>query len=379
MEKTSRIMHESQTWQSHMAKQKLNKLTLMNNMKLMRLVLLGILVSTGILNAQTDFRPGYIIKTTGDTIFGQIDYRSDLLMSSLCKFKDVDNTITYYSPIDIGAFRFLDSKFYVSRKVDGAYFFLEFLIKGKVNIYYMRDENGDHYYVEKENVGLTKIPYEEGIRNIDNKAYYYESTKHTGLLYYYMQDAPELQARIQSIRKPAHRNLIKLAEEYHNAVCKDEKCIVYHKSSPLIKVLPEIISGVINYTNAEGIIQKLYFQTAIIGHIWMPRLSEKAYFRTGVIFSQLYLDGEKSNVYKIPCQIEYIYPRGTFRPRIAYGLNFFYPIYQSVSFNLGGNIKLSEKLFLSVTSDIEFHPIMLIVPESRLSHSFQIGLFVNLE
>lgn len=169
-------------------------------MKLKRLILLGLLISTGFLKAQTDFRPGYIIKTFGDTIFGQIDYRGDLLMSSLCKFKAVDNTIKEYSPNDIEAFRFIERKYYVTREIDNKKVFMEYLIKGKVNIYYMRDDKGDHYYIDKEDARLTEIPYEEGIKYIDNKEVFYESTKHIGFLTYYMQDAPELQSRIHSVK-----------------------------------------------------------------------------------------------------------------------------------------------------------------------------------
>lgn len=351
-------------------------------MKLKRLILFGLLISTGILNAQTDFRPGYIIKTIGDTIFGQIDYRSDLLMSKVCKFKDGESDIKEYHPNDIISFKFVDSKYYVSREINNRQVFLEYLIKGKINIYYMRDDNGDHYYLDKENVKLTEIPYEEGIKYIDaedeqvfynsKKPVFYESKKHIGLLNYYMQDAPEFLSRIQSVKKPEHRSLIKLAEDYHNAVCEGEKCIIYEKSGPLIKILPEIIGGVVKYPNIEDLNEKNY---GIIGHIWMPRTSEKMYFRTGIVFSQLELNGERVNNYKIPCQFEYIYPKGILRPRIAYGLNFYKFKYQRISLDIGTNIKLSEKFFLSVTSDVEFYPTMLVLPKSMISYSLKLGLF----
>ena len=67
-------------------------------MKLKTLILFVLLLSTEILNAQTDFRLGYIIKTTGDTIAGQIDYRGDLVMSSVCRFKDSGGEITRVLP-----------------------------------------------------------------------------------------------------------------------------------------------------------------------------------------------------------------------------------------------------------------------------------------
>jgi hypothetical protein len=58
-----------------------------------------------------------------------------------------------------------------------------------------------------------------------------------------MQDAPNLQSKINDIKKPGHQNLIKLAEDYHNAVCEGEKCIIYAKSAPLIKIITRINSG----------------------------------------------------------------------------------------------------------------------------------------
>ncbi len=63
-------------------------------MKLKSLILVGLLFSIVALNAQTNFRPGYIISLTGDTIYGDIDYRGDFLMSMLCKFRSEDKTIT---------------------------------------------------------------------------------------------------------------------------------------------------------------------------------------------------------------------------------------------------------------------------------------------
>lgn len=349
-------------------------------MKLNKLLLFGLLFFTGILNAQTDFRPGFVIENSGDTLFGQIDYRGDQLMSNICKFKNANNTIIEYYPNDIKAFRFTNSKYYVSREIEGKTKFLEYLIKGKVNIYYLRDVKGDHYYLDKEDVPLTEIPYEQGIRYVDDVQYFYESKKHIGVLGIYMQDAPEVQSRIQAMGKPEHDNLIHLAEDYHNAVCEGEQCIIFEKNlPPVIKIQPEIVGGAIHYSNVENLVEKFYVHAGLVCHVWMPRTSEKLYFRTGVLFSQLDYSSGVKNVYKIPFQFEYIYPSGLFRPRFAYGLNIYFPVYQSVSFNLGGNIKLTENLFLSVTSDVEFNPTLVILPKDLLSYSFMIGLFVNIQ
>lgn len=342
-------------------------------MKLKGLILLGLLISNGILQAQTDFRPGYIVKTTGDTIFGQIDYRGDLLMSILCKFKDVDNTIREYSPDDIVAFRFLDSKYYVTREINNKKSFIEYLIKGKINIYYMRDENGDHYYLDKEDIQLTEIPYEEGIKYVDYKRVFHASKKHIGLLNYFMQDAPDLQSRIQSVKKPEHQNLIKLAEDYHNAVCEGEKCIIYERKQPLTKVNLEVVAGVINFENIEDLSDKFYFQSGIIAHFWLPRTNEKIYFKTGFLYSQLMQNGEKKSYIKVPTHIGYLAPDTyRIRPSVSIGL-------LSPSYSAGVALKINERINIGVQSWVNFYCDKVPwIPSKLFNYSFLGNLYIEL-
>ena len=160
-------------------------------MKYNRLILIGLLVilSGGILYAQTDFRPGYIVKDSGDTLYGSIDYRGDLFMCSSCKFKDADNAINDYSPADIKEYKFIDSKYYISREIDRKRVFLEYLFNGEINIYFMRDDKGDHYYIDKEGEKLTEIPIEGDIKYINGEPKYVEPTRYIGVLSYFMQDA----------------------------------------------------------------------------------------------------------------------------------------------------------------------------------------------
>ena len=110
----------------------------------------------GSVQAQRDYRKGYIITNRQDTIYGWIDYRGDIRNSKVCSFKKTENDqATEYSPSDILAYRFIDSKFYVSKNVGTAdapnQVFLEYLVNGLANLYYFRDENSnDHYYIEND-------------------------------------------------------------------------------------------------------------------------------------------------------------------------------------------------------------------------------------
>jgi len=349
-------------------------------MSFKKILILLLFTSSNLLNAQTNYKPGFIITNIGDTIFGEIDYRGDLLMSNICKFRTNENTIINYTPENIISYRFIEGKYFISKKINKQSVFLEYLIKGEVNIYYLRDKNGDHYYIDKKNEKLTELPYKKGVKYIDNKRVFYETTKHIGLLRYFMQDAPNLLSQINNIKEPNHNNLIKLAENYQNTICKDEKCIIYDKNIKSVKIIPEIIGGVVNFNNVENLNDRFYLQSGFIIHKWMPRTNENLYFKTGLLFSKLEFTDGNYNYFKVPIQIEYIYPKSIIRPRISYGLNMYYPFYHSVSFNIGTNIKISKSIFIGITSDIEFNALIpfIILPSDMLSYSLNASVYVKI-
>lgn len=349
-------------------------------MNLKQLFILGLLLLSGICNAQTNFKPGYVIKANGDSLVGEIDYRGDLSMCEVCKFRmnDTEKEIKY-SPEEIIAYRFKDDKYFISKELMGKKVFLEFLIKGKVSIYYMRDNLGDHYFLDKEGIGISELKYKEEIKYIDGTQYDLESKSHQGMLNYYMQDVPDFQSRIADVAKPEHLSLIKLAEEYHHKVCKDESCIIYEKKIPFLKYNLEFVGGSINYSKSSEIVFSNSFQGGILGHLWMPRTNEKMYFRTGIIFSKpVTTYGTKSN-FKIPLQIEYIYPKGIFVPKIAFGFNLYQPFYLYYSFMAGVNIMVNKKVGIGVSYDVDFvnDDKMNMIPKYIYSQGFLAGLYIK--
>jgi hypothetical protein len=349
-------------------------------MKTKCFLFLWILYTTGILNAQTDFRPGYVIKPNNDTLRGEIDYRGDVLMGQVCRFK-ANGTETKYSPDDIVGYRFYNDKYFVTKEVNGTNVFLEFLIKGRVNVYYRRDDQGDHYFLEKDSIGITEMTYEEGIRyREDGTAYSYKSKRHIGVLNVYMHDAPEFLPRIASMEEPDAAGLIKLAEDYHHRLCKDQSCIVYEKKEPFLKVYLEAMAGVFNYRYGDDYIITTHFQYGVLAHFWLPRANEKLYFRTGILYSTVETQYAKEEIYKIPLQFEYIYPRGVVQPKMAFGINLYKPLYQSVAGMAGVNIRFYRSLFLAIDYDIDFcpSPNFPLFPQSMLSQSILVGLHFKL-
>lgn len=338
------------------------------------------LVSAGNAFSQSDFRPGYIINNNSDTIRGTIDYRGDLLMGSLCRFKGSDGTVKEYLPTDIKSYRFTDSKFYISKQVKSKYVFLEYLVNGKLRVYYLRDENGDHYFIENDSLAIIEVPYEEKILEKDGKRVLFTSSKHIGLLGMYTKDAPQFQASIKNISKPTAENISNLAEKYHYAVCNDQQCIIYNKKTPVFRVMPELLVGVTKYNGVYFLKDGFLPQFGFIAHIWMPTVSEKLYLRTGIFVSELpYIGNYASDMmFKFPIQVEYMYPKGNIRPRIFYGININNLVYKNtVSVGGGLSVKLYKIINWNTTAEAEFDSPALIIPRNLFTYSFNTGIMLK--
>ena len=344
------------------------------------------------LQAQTYFKPGYVIKSEGDTLFGEVDYRGGARMSRICTYRhSAKDSVRRFSPDELLGYRFPESKYYVSKLVDGKKVFLEYLVNGRVSVYYLKDERDeDHYYIEKEGLGLAEIPYVEGTKEKEGLDYLYQSTRHIGVLTYYMQDAQGLQPEILKLKKPDHDNLITLAKDYHNAVCKDDKCIIYAKKMPLFKVGFEAVIG--HMFVDEYMFGKYNFQQAgIFAHIWMPMVNENLFLKTGIIFpvgktkysadsGSIPSQGDSLLSGLVSFQIEYVYPHGIIRPKFAIGTNL---PFLTIDLTPGVNVKLTKWLFWTANFNIGLLPCTpsdsnTILKFSLYTTSFTTGLYLNL-
>jgi hypothetical protein len=354
-------------------------------MNLKRLIVIGLFFTVNLLNAQSDFRPGYIIDNSGDTIYGEIDYRGDLMMGNACRVK-LDKTVYEYSPYDITGFRFTGSRYYISKDIKGKKAFVEYLIKGKLNVYYLRDNIGDHYFLEKDDLEFKEIPFTEGIRYAGNSQRFYASTKHMGLLSYYMKDAPQFQRRIFNIKKPNHSNLINLAEDYHNAVCKGENCIIYEKPSPFISLSLEPFWGLIKYSGYNQAYQELGCNL----YIGIPMANEKLHFKTGILYNKIPEEEGDLFVLKIPVQIQYLYQAYRIEPKVSFGVNIFMErlneysnVFNTLSLNAGINFRINKSISLSSGFNSDYTPLMIVLMDEDnkfgiISYAINLGLWIEL-
>ncbi|MBQ8656163.1 MAG: hypothetical protein IJ527_03785 [Prevotella sp.] len=121
----------------------------------MKKVLFTLLVAAATLQVQAQVNPkaGYIITNTNDTVYGTIDYRSDIRNAETCSFKaDGAAQYTDYKPGDISGYRLTDNGiYYVTRTfpIDGEEktIFAEYLLQGGVSLYHYKAYSTDYYYM----------------------------------------------------------------------------------------------------------------------------------------------------------------------------------------------------------------------------------------
>lgn len=220
------------------------------NMRKKHLLILSLLFISTCLFSQTDFRKAYIITNSNDTTYGFIDYRGDIKNCSKCIFRldSLSKSITFL-PNEIKAYRFIDSKYYVSSIIGDSLkkdtLFLEYLIDGIVDIYYYKSNKKEAYYIKKGNseyVELTDNKYEESSSSLSIDAYAWNTNRYIGILKYFFSDSKNVLDKTKSVSL-SHKSLINIAKDYHADVCENEECVVFEKRMPKINVDFGIIAG----------------------------------------------------------------------------------------------------------------------------------------
>lgn len=124
---------------------------------LLRLAILTCLCCSALTAAsQVNPKKGYVITNAGDTIHGNIDYRTDTRNCQECLFQaEGTGAFVSYKPDDIRGYRFAnDGVYYVSRTfpVEGTdiRMFAEYIIQGGVSLFYYKHHGQDYYYFVDE-------------------------------------------------------------------------------------------------------------------------------------------------------------------------------------------------------------------------------------
>jgi hypothetical protein len=303
------------------------------------------------INGQSDFRQGYIINNNFDTLYGLIDYRGDIRNSNICVFKaSVSAPKEIFKPEDIIGYRFVTGKFYISKNIntgdDEKRMFVEYLLKGIVDLYYYRDTKTNHYLIQKADGKVYELMNDQKIEDINGVKYSVNSNKYISALALAFSDCMEIQPQVRSASLD-HMSLINVTKNYHNMVCKDQECIVYEKQLPAVRFRFAPVAG-FRISNLKLLNKPVYntfdfeyaFYPSFGGavNIAMPRMSERIFFQFDVNigkrhyysysltnYSEVSYSISKTNLYttflEITPEIKYAYPRGKLRPVFLVGYN----------------------------------------------------------
>jgi hypothetical protein len=103
---------------------------------------------------QKIFRDGYIVKKTGESLNGLVEYSMNQDIPSVCTFKRFDIAMkVVYSPKEIMAFGYKNGNRYESGELDNKSSFFEVIVTGKIILY----RKGSKFYLDKDHSGLVEL------------------------------------------------------------------------------------------------------------------------------------------------------------------------------------------------------------------------------
>lgn len=207
--------------------------------------------------AQHDFKEGFIILNTGDTLSGMIDYRGDVRNAQVCSFKRTEgSSITDYKPGEIKGYRFLNEKYYISETIQinaqNETVFLEYIVDGITDLYYYRDANRKEHYFIKGSRDASLLELKNTKKEIEANGTSYEmyGKEYIDQLKSVFYDAPELQPQIDNL-KFTRDSFISVTRRYHDAVCNEYACTIYEKKQKKGKWSLGIAAG-FSYTSLKS-------------------------------------------------------------------------------------------------------------------------------
>lgn len=289
--------------------------------------------------AQADFREGYIINISNDTVPGFISNKGNLKTLKKCRFKPhLDADFIDYSPQDIHAFRIFDGGYYVSMEIDrdgeNERFFIEKLVEGIIDVYYfsalndgfylMQTEDGKTYELKNSKIEVTN---DEGTYVRDKKEYVYA-------LRYLMQDSPKSVRKLDNLSYSSN-SIIDIAQYYHNDVCDDYECIVYTKERIKAKLSVGLHAGYAvssmtvfdneftknlnkDYSSSRNI------EFGVFLNFLDPNISERFSVQLGLLFQEGFYVADQSSMelfyMKIPFALKYTYPGKKILPSLFLGM-----------------------------------------------------------
>lgn len=301
------------------------------------------------IKAQTNFLPGYVITLENDTLHGLIDYRSEIRNARRCDFREkATDPVREFLPEEIKAFRFTDSKCYVSKWVTidslRTPVFLECLVDGIYDLFFLNDGMSSHYFIANQEGQMTELTNKVSYIRKSDREYALQQKKYIGILKVVFADCRQLDPMINSA-KLEDRSLIAITSKYHEYVCDGEKCIIYKKKVPAVKITwgAYIAANVSVFSFSDNTLFEVlntdvsrYPTAGMLLNTSLPKANEKLSFQISCEYGRAYFhntgippftaDFEEihlhTSILKTKGGFKYTWPKGKLRPTAMAGAHY---------------------------------------------------------
>jgi hypothetical protein len=224
--------------------------------------------------AQYNYKPGYIIKQSGDTVRGFIDHKTRGNYNGIISFREnSDGGNVFYTPMDIRCFGVLDEIFEsavietevspsgtqnlkpeaeLDLRRDTA--FLQALVIGKKSLYHYINDYGNSQFYIKPDAAFQLLAYKRYIRRVDledaslqtSEKKIFENRLYIGQLMVYLDDCPGVKTEIEKT-KYTRISLENLFSFYYKCTQSD---VSYQGRTERTKAEFGITAG-LSFTSAE--------------------------------------------------------------------------------------------------------------------------------
>lgn len=287
--------------------------------------------------SQSDFREGYIINLSNDTIQGLIDYKGSLRTLEKCRFKEsADSEVVEYTALEISEFHVIGAGYYASLEITiddrQEQYFVEKLVDGIVDLFFYSGSNEGYYILRTEDGTLYDLKNSKIRIDTESGSYERDKKEYIRSLKYLMNDSPETLENIDYLPFETNK-MIDLTQDYHNRVCDEYECIVYTKEKQPIRLKLGIFGGyALSNSSFEGKYVKMFNGEPLASNdlvfgltlnIMDPNVSERFSLQTELSFQNATYSQDSGylelSFLKIPLSLKYTMPSKKVKPAFLLG------------------------------------------------------------
>lgn len=313
--------------------------------------------------AQANFRPGYVLPTSGDTLRGEVDSREGGTNAERCRFRATPAaSVTTYLPTELRGYGIAggrqyrslgmpnsDKRFRVGGQT-GLSYFMEILVDGPAQLYSMHMQGYEHYLIASPVLPLALLQYR--INKVDREqgsdvvTYQEELTPYRQTLAQALPNCPLAQSKLPTLpySETDLRRVVALYNEcqgYHPAPVSAQGVRVHVR----LGLMGGMTQSRLVYDDGSQFHNETipYYAAPTAGitlSLTVPRISQDRFtLQTAFLYGVEKYDGEYTEpkpgtlngmqstrlhlnlaYLRVPLMVRYTYPRGWVRPVLEAGV-----------------------------------------------------------